>query len=203
MLFRSPRSPHSTSCRGHPCQLRAPPAGGPPGLVLFPGGLHDRGCSCVPWPGTAQKAGWVPSSRSSGHVGHKAQRLPHHLPLLACPAPPSPPKQRSLPRCGVQAGTTAPGPHPCSLTCHRRALRLVWAEPVRGQLLLKWHLYHCLLGGQRQAVQPRGSAGLCTPCSLTPLVASAFCQALWEARGQSLSLRHAQSSVGGGCGRRT
>lgn len=53
------------------------------------------------WGDTAQKAGWMPSSTRSGHVGCKAQYLPHHLPLPACP-PPASPKQWSLPWCPGQ-----------------------------------------------------------------------------------------------------
>lgn len=59
-----------------------------------------------------RRAGWVPSSRHLGHIGHRDQCPPHYLTLWPAPAGAS-----------VQAGTTALTLHPCSPTSH---------EPTQG-----------------------------------------------------------------------
>lgn len=113
-------------------------------------------------PGRAQprKLAGCQAPGAQGMLAIKPSVFPTTCPFWPAP-PPNPRSSGAFP--GVQAGTTAPGPHPCSLTCHRRALRLVWAEPVRGAappemalvpLPLGWSEAGCAASGVCWSVYP-------------------------------------------------
>lgn len=95
-----------------------------------PGALPTGTCvkshSSVAWPHLAKEPWPGAKLEALRHISREGQCLPHHVLL------PAGSSRRRGAGLGVQAGTTALAPHPCSLASHRGAPGLAWEEPAWG-----------------------------------------------------------------------